>query len=93
MLLLGNGTDQDIQYGLKLLSASAEQGNVYAARFLQNYYSGRMVNHLLVWRLFRLLSILPGCLKTVFAETKTDSRGDRQKTPAEDRRKRNRRTD
>ena len=41
-----------------MLSASAEQGNVYAARFLQNYYSGRMVKPSVGMASFRLLSHL-----------------------------------
>ena len=44
MLLFGKETDRDVETGIALLSASAEQGNVYAARLLQSYYSGRLRN-------------------------------------------------
>ena len=44
MLLFGKETNRDVETGIALLSASAEQGNVYAARLLQNYYSGRLRN-------------------------------------------------
>ena len=50
--------EQDIQNGIALLSASAEQGNVYAARLLQNYYSGRMTKPSVGMASFRLLSHL-----------------------------------
>ena len=55
MLLFGKDAEQDIQNGIALLSASAEQGNVYATRLLQNYYSGRMTKPSVGMASFRLL--------------------------------------
>ena len=58
MLLFGKDAEQDIQNGIALLSASAEQGNVYAARLLQSYYSGRLRNPSVGMASVRLLSQL-----------------------------------
>ena len=43
---------------MELLSASADQGNIYAARMLQNYYNGRMGKPSVGMASFRLLSHL-----------------------------------
>lgn len=58
MLLFGKETDRDVETGIALLSASAEQGNVYAARLLKNYYSGRLRNPSVGMASVRLLSQL-----------------------------------
>ena len=58
MLLFGKETNRDVETGIALLSASAEQGNVYAARLLQSYYSGRLRNPSLGMAAVRLLSQL-----------------------------------
>ena len=58
MLLFGKETDRDVETGIALLSASAEQGNVYAARLLQSYYSGRLRNPSVGMASVRLLSQL-----------------------------------
>lgn len=58
MLLFGKDAEQDIQNGIALLTASAEQGNPYAARLLQSYYSGRLRNPSVGMASFRLLAQL-----------------------------------
>lgn len=58
MLLFGKDVERDIEAGIDLLTAAAEQGNVYAARLLQSYYSGRLRNPSVGMASLRLLSQL-----------------------------------
>ena len=58
MLLFGKETNRDEKTGIVLLTAAADQGNVYAARLLQSYYSGRLRNPSLGMASVRLLSQL-----------------------------------
>lgn len=58
MLLFGKDAEQDTENGIVLLTASAEQGNVYAARLLQSYYSGRLKSPSIGMASLRLLSQL-----------------------------------
>ena len=58
MLLFGKDVERDIEAGIDLLTAAAEQGNVYAARLLQSYYSGRLRSPSVGMASLRLLSQL-----------------------------------
>ena len=58
MLLFGKETDRDAETGVVLLTAAADQGNAYAARLLQSYYSGRLKNPSAEMAAVRLLSQL-----------------------------------
>lgn len=58
MLLFGKEVKRDTEAGIELLTAAAEQGNVYATRLLQGDYSGRLRSPSVGMASLRLLSQL-----------------------------------